>query len=59
MEFNYEVIAKMAADISKQMLRFNLQLDRVIDKQNELTDPEEQKAVAIELIKNVKLHAGI
>lgn len=54
MEFHYEVIAKMAADISKQMLRLNTQLDRVIDKQNELADPDEQKAVAIELINDLK-----
>ena len=54
MEFHYEVIAKMAADISKQMLRLNTQLDRVIDKQNELSDPEEQKSAAIELINDLK-----
>lgn len=50
MDFNYEVIAKMAADLSKQMLKLNNQLDKVIDKQNELADPEEQKQSAIELI---------
>lgn len=50
MDFNYEVIAKMAADISKQMLKLNNQLDKLIDKQNELSDPEEQKTAAIELI---------
>jgi len=54
MEYNYEVIAKMAADISKQMLKLNNQLDKLIDKQNELTDPEEQQAVAIELINDLK-----
>jgi len=52
MDFNYEVIAKMAADISKQMLKLNNQLDKLIDKQNELADPEEQKGAAIELINN-------
>jgi hypothetical protein len=50
MTYNYEVIAKMAADISKQMLKLNNQLDKIIDKQNELTDPEAQQALAIELI---------
>jgi predicted nuclease with TOPRIM domain len=50
MDFNYEVIAKMAADISKQMLKLNNQLDKIIDKQNELSDPDEQKTAAIELI---------
>lgn len=54
MEFNYEVIAKMAADISRQMLRLNTQLDRVIDRQNELADPEEQKSIAIDLINDLK-----
>jgi len=54
MEFNYEVIAKMAADISKQMLKLNNQLDKLIDKQNELSDPEEQKELAIELINDLK-----
>jgi hypothetical protein len=54
MDFNYEVIAKMAADISKQMLKLNNQLDKVIDKQNELTDPDEQKETAIELINELK-----
>ena len=50
MDFNYEVIAKMAADISKQMLKLNNQLDKIIDKQNELSDPDEQKSAAVELI---------
>lgn len=50
MDFNYEVIAKMATDISKQMLKLNNQLDKVIDKQDEMTDPDEQKEIAIELI---------
>lgn len=50
MDFNYEVIAQMAADLSKNMLKLNNQLDKIIDKQNELTDPEEQKEQAIELI---------
>jgi hypothetical protein len=54
MEFHYEVIAKMAADISRQMLRLNTQLDRVIDKQNELADPEKQKSIAIDLINDLK-----
>jgi hypothetical protein len=54
MDFNYEVIAKMAADISKQMLKLNNQLDKVIDKQNELTDPDEQKDTAIALIQALK-----
>jgi hypothetical protein len=50
MTYHYEVIAKMAAEISKQMLKLNNQLDKVIDKQNELTDPEAQKDQAIALI---------
>ncbi len=50
MKFDYEVIAKMAADISKQMLKLNNQLDKVIDKQNELADAQEQKAIAIKYI---------
>jgi hypothetical protein len=54
MEFHYEVIAKMAADISRQMLRLNTQLDRVIDRINDLTDPEEQKSLAIDLINDLK-----
>jgi len=54
MTYNYEVIAKMAADISKQMLKLNNQLDKIIDKQNELTDPEAQQALAIELINELK-----
>lgn len=54
MEFHYEVIAKMAADIAKQMLRLNIQLDRVIDRQNELADPKEQQSVAIALINDLK-----
>ena len=53
MDFNYEVIAKMAADISKQMLKLHNQLDKVIDKQNELPDSDKQKQVAIELINNL------
>lgn len=50
MDFNYEVIATMAADLSKQMLKLNNQLDKIIDKQNELSDPDEQKTQAIALI---------
>ncbi|MFT4721443.1 MAG: hypothetical protein ACI9SB_002620 [Candidatus Azotimanducaceae bacterium] len=50
MTYHYEVIAKMAAEISKQMLKLNNQLDKVIDKQNELTDPAAQKDQAIALI---------
>ncbi|MFT4632495.1 MAG: hypothetical protein ACI8PP_001770 [Candidatus Pseudothioglobus sp.] len=50
MTYHYEVIAKMAAEISKQMLKLNNQLDKVIDKQNELTDPQAQKDQAIALI---------
>ena len=52
MDFNYEVIAKMAADISKHMLKLHNQLDKVIEKQNELPDSDKQKQVAIELINN-------
>lgn len=54
MTYNYEVIATMAADIAKQMLKLNNQLDKVIEKQNELTDADEQKLAAIELIENAK-----
>lgn len=54
MDFNYEVIAKMAADISKQMLKLNNQLDKVIDKQSDLPDPDKQKDAAIELINNLQ-----
>lgn len=50
MDFNYEVIATMAADLSKQMLKLNNQLDKIIDKQNELKDPQEQQAAAVALI---------
>jgi hypothetical protein len=50
MEFHYEVIAKMAADISKQMLRLNTQLD----KQDELAAPDAQQAAAIALINELK-----
>lgn len=50
MNMNYEVIATMAADLSKQMLKLNNQLDKIIDKQNELRDPDEQQAAAIALI---------
>lgn len=53
MDFNYEVIAKMAGDISKQMLKLHNQLDKVIEKQNELPDPDKQKHAAIELINNL------
>ena len=54
MEFHYEVIAKMAADISKQMLRLNTQLDKIIDKQDELAAPDAQQAAAIALINELK-----
>jgi hypothetical protein len=54
MTYNYEVIAKMAADISKQMLKLNNQLDKIIDKQNELTEADVQQALAIELITALK-----
>ena len=54
MTYHYEVIAKMAADISKQMLKLNNQLDKVIDKQDELIDPESQKAVVIALVNDFK-----
>ena len=54
MDFNYEVIATMAADLSKQMLKLNNQLDKIIDKQNELRDPEEQQAAAVALIEEQK-----
>jgi hypothetical protein len=50
MDFNYEVIATMAADLSKQMLKLNNQLDKIIDKQNDLADPDEQKEKAVSLI---------
>ena len=50
MNMNYEVIATMAADLSKQMLKLNNQLDKIIDKQNELRDPDEQQAAAVALI---------
>jgi hypothetical protein len=36
------------------MLKLNTQLDKVIDRQNELADPEEQKSIAIELINDLK-----
>ena len=54
MTYNYEVIAKMAGNISKQMLKLNNQLDKIIDKQNELTEPDVQQALAIELITALK-----
>ena len=54
MTYQYEVIAKMAAEISKQMLKLNNQLDKVIDKQDELIDPESQKAVVIALVNDLK-----
>jgi hypothetical protein len=54
MTYNYEVIAKMAADISKQMIKLNNQLDKIIDKQNELTEQGVQQALAIELITALK-----
>ncbi|MEJ6592851.1 MAG: hypothetical protein QNL99_12790 [SAR86 cluster bacterium] len=44
----------MAADISKQMLRLNNQLDKVIDKQDELIDPESQKTVVIALVNDLR-----
>lgn len=50
MDFNYEVIATMAADLSKQMMKLNNQLDKIIDKQNELRDPQEQQEAAVALI---------
>jgi len=54
MTYHYEVIAKMAGEISKQMLKLNNQLDKVIDKQNELTDPQAEKEQAIALIEALK-----
>ena len=54
MKYDYEVIAKMAADLSRQMLKLNNQLDKVIDKQDELSDPTEKKDLAIALIEDLK-----
>lgn len=54
MNYDYEVIAKMAADLSRQMQKLNNQLDRVIDKREELNDPQEQKGLAIALIEDLK-----
>lgn len=58
MTYHYEVIAKMAADFSKQLLKLNHQLDKVIDKQDELIDPQAQKVVVIDLVNSLKWEAA-
>jgi len=54
MKYDYEVIARMAADLSKQMQKLNNQLDKVIDKREELSDPQEKKDEAIALVEALK-----
>lgn len=54
MKFDYEVIAKVAADLSRQMQKLNNQLDKIIDKRGELNDPQEKKDEAIALIQDLK-----
>ena len=54
MKYDYEVIARMAADLSKQMQKLNNQLDKVIDKREELSDPQEKKDQAIALVEALK-----
>jgi hypothetical protein len=54
MKYDYEVIAKMAAELSRQMQKLNNQLDRIIEKQEDLNDPQEKKDLAISLIQDLK-----
>lgn len=54
---NYEGIALMAADLSKQMIKLNNQLDKLIDKQNLLNDPAERKQEALALLEQEQWEA--
>lgn len=54
MKYDYEVIAKMAADLSRQMQKLNNQLDKIIEKQEDLNDPQAKKELAIALIQDLK-----